>query len=129
MDTTPHPISRRRFLAGTAAALALSGCADPQARLDNGPSASRPDAGDRSAKARFEVGISVYAWDLHDEGMERVLDNLQMAAVNNIYVLGLMQSGKSGPRRRPSSSAQIRAPTGSARRGWRRIRACIGIPI
>ena len=39
----------------------------------------------------LEVAASVYAWELHDEGVERVLDNLQeMAAVNSVYLIGLM---------------------------------------
>jgi hypothetical protein len=45
----------------------------------------------------FEVSASLYAWDLHDEGVERVLDNLQgMAAVNSVYLIGVMH-----PERRP----------------------------
>jgi hypothetical protein len=50
---------------------------------------------------QFEVEASLYAWDLHDEGVERVLDNVQsMAAVNSVYLVGLMH-----PERRPETSA------------------------
>jgi hypothetical protein len=82
----PHPfpeLTRRDFLkiAGTAAAAAAL---SPRLRASE---PSRP----------FEVSASLYAWDLHDEGVERVLDNLQsMAAVNSVYLLGVMH-----PERRP----------------------------
>jgi hypothetical protein len=57
-----------------------------------------PGRAGASAPVRpFEVSASLYAWDLHDEGVERVLDNLQdMAAVNSVYLLGVMH-----PERRP----------------------------
>jgi len=76
-------LTRRSFLklAGTAAVaagLAPRLCAAPGARP-------------------FEVSASLYAWDLHDEGVERILDNLQeMAAVNSVYLIGVMH-----PERRP----------------------------
>jgi hypothetical protein len=39
----------------------------------------------------FEVSSSLYPWDLHDEGIEHICDNLQsMAEVNSVYVLGIM---------------------------------------
>jgi hypothetical protein len=75
--------SRRDFvkLAGAAAGAALL---PPSLRAAE---AARP----------FEVSASLYAWELHDEGVERVLDNLQgMAAVNSVYLLGVMH-----PERRP----------------------------
>lgn len=38
-----------------------------------------------------EVGASVYAWDMHDESVEAVLDNLEgMAHVNSFYLVALM---------------------------------------
>jgi len=77
-------LSRRDFvkLAGTAAAASLL-----SPRLGANPP-SRP----------LEVSASLYAWDLHDEGVERVLDNLQgMAAVNSVYLLGVMH-----PERQPA---------------------------
>jgi hypothetical protein len=80
---TPPALGRRDFvkLAGTAAAGLMLG-----PRLRANPPA-RP----------FEVSASLYAWDLHDEGVERALDNLQgMAAVNSVYLLGVMH-----PERRP----------------------------
>ncbi|HVU22535.1 MAG TPA: hypothetical protein VHE13_00315 [Opitutus sp.] len=69
-------LSRRDFLAlaGTAAAGAAL---LPRARA--------------AEKRPFEVSASIYAWELHDEGVERVLDNLQqMAGVNSVYLLGIM---------------------------------------
>jgi hypothetical protein len=103
MDQNHHPISRRRFLAGTAAALAASGLGNARLIAADAPLATKP--------SRFEVGISVYAWDLHDEGIERVLDNLQMAAVNNIYLLGLMH-----PEKRPATTAVF--PHNPVRQTW-----------
>jgi len=45
----------------------------------------------RAAGPTFEVSASLYAWDLHDEGIEKILDNLQgMAAVNSVYLIALM---------------------------------------
>ena len=39
----------------------------------------------------WEVGASVYAWDMHDEGIETILDNLQqMSGVNSVYLIGVM---------------------------------------
>jgi hypothetical protein len=39
----------------------------------------------------FEVSGSLYPWDLHDEGIEQIFDNLQsMAEVNSVYLLGIM---------------------------------------
>ena len=43
----------------------------------------------------FEVASSLYAWDLHDEGIEHILDNLQsMAGVNSVYLVALMHYEK-----------------------------------
>ncbi|MDO5425715.1 MAG: hypothetical protein Q4F41_18555 [Eubacteriales bacterium] len=43
-------------------------------------------------KERFrEISASVYAWDLYDEGVENVLEQLQKRAnVNSVYLVGLM---------------------------------------
>src|ERR1017187_9603031 len=42
-------------------------------------------------RRQFEVSASLYPWDLHDEGIEHILDNLQqMSAVNSVYLLGIM---------------------------------------
>jgi hypothetical protein len=84
---TPPPsspdLSRRAFVKSAGAAAAAAWLAP---RLRAAP-AARP----------FEVSASLYAWDLHDEGVERILDNLQeMAAVNSVYLVGVMH-----PERRP----------------------------
>src|ERR1035437_10021118 len=51
----------------------------------------------------FEVSASLYAWDMHDEGIERILDNLQlMASVNSVYLIALMHY-----ERRPLTSAEF----------------------
>jgi len=113
MNSSHPPVSRRQFLAGTAAALAFSGVRDSRLLGAEESPATAPSAipNGGSATGDFEVGISVYAWDLHDEGIERVLDNLQMAAVNNIYLLGLMH-----PEKRPATTAVF--PHNPVRQTW-----------
>src|SRR5262245_57143618 len=83
MNSNPlHHINRRQFvsLLGTAAVGVALG-----SRLGAAPDEKRG-----KAKKPFEVAASLYAWDLHDEGVERALDNLQMAAVNSVYLIGIM---------------------------------------
>jgi hypothetical protein len=39
----------------------------------------------------FEVSASLYPWDVHDEGIELMLDNLiSMSGVNSVYLLAVM---------------------------------------
>jgi hypothetical protein len=60
----------------------------------------------------FEVSASLYAWDLHDEGVEQILDNLQgMAAVNSVYLIGVMH-----PERRPLGGGSF--PHNPVRATW-----------
>lgn len=108
----PNPLSRRRFLAGTAA-LTLSALRTSSSSAANSPPTTAPSSASPGNPVipGFQVGISVYAWDLHDEGIERVLDNLQMAAVNNIYILGLMH-----PEKRPATTAVF--PHNPVRQTW-----------
>ena len=55
------------------------------------------------ASRPFEVAASLYAWELHDEGVETILDNLQrMAAVNSVYLIALMH-----PEPRPHRSERF----------------------
>jgi len=69
-----------RFTGLSAASLALARRARAQ---PDGPPSS------------FEVSASLYAWELHDEGVEKILDNLQeMAAVNSVYLIALMHYEK-----------------------------------
>jgi hypothetical protein len=75
----------RRRLIGVAAAAAGTAMLprSAQAALATAPAAN-PLGG-------FEVSASLYPWDLHDEGIERIFDNLQsMAEVNSVYLLGIM---------------------------------------
>lgn len=99
MTTAADAIDRRRFLriaGGFAAASVLPG------RLRAIP-----------APARFEVSASLYAWELHDEGVERVLDNLQgMAGVNSVYLIGVMH-----PEARPVGGGVF--PHNPVRRTWK----------
>lgn len=42
-----------------------------------------------------EISASLYPWDLADEGVERILDNLEeMTACNSVYLVGLMHHEK-----------------------------------
>ena len=42
-----------------------------------------------------EISASLYAWDLADEGIERILDNLQeMTRCNSVYLIALMHHEK-----------------------------------
>ena len=62
--------------------------------------------------AGFEVASSLYAWDLHDEGIEHILDNLQpMAEVNSVYLVALMHYEK-----RPLTSPTF--PHNPVRKTW-----------
>lgn len=39
----------------------------------------------------FEVTASLYPWDVHDEGIENILDNLiELAGVNSVYLISVM---------------------------------------
>jgi hypothetical protein len=116
MNPLNDSVSRRRFLTRAAAGMALASSgkfATFASAADNSPATeSAAGATSRPSKNTFEVGISVYAWDLHDEGIERVLDNLQhMAACNSIYILGLMH-----PEKRPATTAVF--PHNPVRQTW-----------
>jgi hypothetical protein len=104
-------VTRREFLKGSAvAALGAGGFAGAQS-AGAGAAPAKAAAGATAVGAaklpasvpwrQFEVEAALYAWDLHDEGVEKVLDNVQgMAAVNSVYIIGLMH-----PERRPETSA------------------------
>ena len=65
-----------------------------------------------AASPAFEVSASLYAWELHDEGIEKILDNLQeMAAVNSVYLIALMHY-----ERRPFTSPEF--PHNPVRKTW-----------
>jgi len=60
----------------------------------------------------FEVSASLYAWDLHDEGIEKILDHLQqMSAVDSVYLVALMHY-----ERRPLTSPEF--PHNPVRKMW-----------
>lgn len=93
----PLDFGRRAFLqlAGTTTAATLAG--------EHAVAAAKPS---------FEVSASLYAWDLHDEGIDKILDNLQgMAAVNSVYLIGLMHYEK-----RPLTSPAF--PHNPVRKTW-----------
>lgn len=51
----------------------------------------------------FEVGASLYPWDVHDEGIGNILDNLTgMAGVNSVYLIAVMHE-----ERRPFNSDHL----------------------
>ncbi|MEJ1971863.1 MAG: hypothetical protein WDM96_05045 [Lacunisphaera sp.] len=99
-ESTPR-FNRRHFmtLLGTAAGAALI------------PRARGAGAAPGPAKKPFEVAASIYAWDLHDEGVEQVFDNLQLAAVNSVYLLGIMH-----PEMRPVGGGTF--PHNPVRQTW-----------
>ena len=112
----PSHSSRRSFLklAGLAtASLAMPRRAASQdARPPGGEAAPRP--------ARpFEVDGSTYAWEVHDEGIDLVLDNMtSMAAVNAVYLIALMHR-----EHRPFTSKQF--PHNPVRAEWRAEDSCV----
>jgi hypothetical protein len=60
----------------------------------------------------FEVVASLYAWELHDEGIEHILDNLQsMSEVNSVYLISIMHYEK-----RPFTSPTF--PHNPVRKTW-----------
>jgi hypothetical protein len=53
--------------------------------LDAGAQVMKPP------KPDFEVSASLYAWDVHDEGINLMLDNLtSMSGVNSVYLIAVM---------------------------------------
>jgi hypothetical protein len=66
----------------------------------------------KPAKRAFEVVASLYAWELHDEGIEHILDNLQsMSDVNSVYLISIMHYEK-----RPFTSPTF--PHNPVRKTW-----------
>jgi len=100
---SPFDSTRRDFL--KVVSLAAASLALPR----------RHDAAGLSANGqRFisEVSASLYAWELHDEGIEQILNNLQeMAAVNSVYLIALMHKEK-----RPLTSDAF--PHNPVRKTW-----------
>lgn len=95
---------RREFLKGTAVAAAATLLPLPLTVAEPVPRAA--------GRREFEVSASLYAWDLHDEGIETILDNLQqMAAVNSIYLISPMH-----PEKRPLTSDAF--PHNPVRKTW-----------
>ena len=93
--------SRREFLKLMSAAAAASVLAP---RLWSSEAAPTPRT--------FQVTANLYAWDLHDEGVDRVLDNLQgMAGINSVYLVGVMH-----PERRPFGGPDY--PHNPVRKSW-----------
>jgi hypothetical protein len=95
-----HFVNRRKFVQAAGAA-ALGGSS--WLRAQSAPTAKTQSAAPIPTSVpwkKFEVEAALYAWDLHDEGVDRVLDNVQqMAGVNSVYIIGLMH-----PERRPETS-------------------------
>ena len=61
---------------------------------------------------RFEVDGSTYAWEVHDEGIEPILDNMMgLAGINTVYLICLMHHEG-----RPLTSKQY--PHNPARARW-----------
>jgi hypothetical protein len=99
-DDKEYGVNRRKFVQ-TAGAAALGGRGWLRAQNSPTARAANPAAIPASVPwKQFEVEAALYAWDLHDEGVEQVLDNVErMAAVNSVYIVGQMH-----PERRPDGS-------------------------
>jgi hypothetical protein len=70
-------------------------------------------------KAPFEVSASTYAWEVHDEGVESMLDNMQqMAGVNSVYLIALMHY-------EPRPYRAKRFPHNPVRRTWMAEDSCV----
>ena len=41
-------------------------------------------------KMNFELTSSLYAWEVHDEGIDQILDNLSIAGINSVYLISPM---------------------------------------
>ncbi len=66
----------------------------------------------------FEVSASLYPWDVHDEGIENMLDNLQsMAGVNSVYLISVMHQ-EHRPFFGPKEAGPWLYPHNPARREW-----------
>lgn len=105
-----NPIrSRRSFLKLTALAGASIALERPAQGQEDRPSSNR------SAKppARpFEVDGTLYPWDVHDAGIETILDNMtELAGINTVYLICLMHHES-----RPLTSP--RYPHNPARTRW-----------
>jgi hypothetical protein len=101
--------SRRSFLK-------LAGCAGapfvlPGLLRGQGTQAAGKTPAVRPASS-FEVDGTLYPWDVHDEGIETILDNMtQLAGVNTVYLICLMHHEG-----RPLTSKQY--PHNPARARW-----------
>jgi hypothetical protein len=106
----PHPDhhpDRRDFLKASAAFAIASAGILPRALAQKPAQKSTP-----ARALSFEVTASLYPWDLHDEGVDPVLDNLQsMASVNSVYLVALMHHEK-----RPLTSPTF--PHNPVRQTW-----------
>jgi len=79
--------TRRDFI--RVASLAAAALAMPRRHDGAAPSSAT------GRRVFSEISASLYAWELHDEGIENILDNLQrMAAVNSVYLIALMHKEK-----------------------------------
>jgi hypothetical protein len=102
--------SRRSFLAMTGLATASLALPRHLGAVDHASGYS---------KRGFEIASSLYAWDLHDEGIQKILDNLQsMAGVNSVYLVALMHYEK-----RPLTSPVF--PHNPVRKMWQAEDSCI----
>src|SRR5574340_1004149 len=82
-------LTRRALSAGLLAPLG------PVARAQSGAQREESPARRRARKIFKEVAASLYAWDLLDEGCERIMETLkETAQVNSLYLVALMHHEK-----------------------------------
>ena len=108
--------SRRSFL--KRGALAAASLAVWQPAL--GQDARRPGDETIALPGRpFEVDGSTYPWEVHDEGIEVILDNMtDLAGINTVYLIALMHH-----ERRPFTSKQF--PHNPVRAEWQAEDSCV----
>ena len=84
-----------------------------------GQAAQSPAIEPPSVAGQFEVDGSTYAWEVHDEGIEVILDNMtSMAGINAVYPVALMHH-----EHRPFTSKKF--PHNPARAEWTAEDSCV----
>jgi hypothetical protein len=69
------------------AGLAAASLAMPRRALSQGAPSPSGKTATRPVPS-FEVDGSTYAWEVHDEGIDRILDNMtSMAGINTVYLI------------------------------------------
>jgi hypothetical protein len=115
-NMNPFRASRRRFL--KLAGLAAASLAMPR-RVRSQDAQPAKGAIPTLLARPFEVEGSTYAWEVHDEGIDVILDNMtSMAGINAVYLIALMHR-----EHRPFTSKQF--PHNPLRAEWMAEDSCV----